>query len=427
MASGSVVTAADYDKDGDLDLFVGGRNSPKQYPLPGQSCLLQNTGGVFRIVTSSLCKDLEKAGMITAALWTDFDNDNQLDLLVTGEWMPLLFFKNDRGIFKNVTQNTGLVHTEGWWNSLTAGDFDNDGDIDYVAGNLGLNSRYKASPEQPVTLYAKDFDNNGNVDPVMSYYIQGKNYPAAARDALTDQMVAMRRRFPHYADYGDATFEKLFTTEELKDAYVAKSHTFSSSYIQNLGNGKFSIKGLPIKAQIAPVFGMITTDFNQDGNLDLLLAGNSYATETSTGYYDASIGTCLLGTGKGTFKPVTPKVSGFMVNGDAKAMAQILTADNKPVFLVSQNNDSLKVFASTTNTSLQLINIQPGDAYAELQFKNGKKRREEFYYGAGYLSQSGRVFLSKNLSTVIITDYKGNRRAIQVGENALAIKPKVKL
>ncbi|WP_026462102.1 VCBS repeat-containing protein [Adhaeribacter aquaticus] len=421
-SSGSCVTAADYDQDGDLDLFVGGRNNPRQYPMPGQSCLLRNNGGTFTNQTASLCKELETIGMVTTALWTDFDQDGQVDLLVAGEWMPLTFFKNNKGKFTNVTASTGLTHTEGWWNSLLAADFDNDGDMDYVGGNLGLNSRYKASPEQPVTIVAKDFDKSGNVDPVMGYYIQGQNYPAPARDALTDQMVMMRKRFPRYADYAETTFEKLFTKEELEGAYTARSYTFQSSYIENVGNGKFQIKALPMPAQVAPVFGMVASDYNQDGNLDLLLAGNSYAPETAVGYYDAAYGTLLTGNGKGGFAAVAPKQTGFAVKGDAKAMVQLLTRDKEPLVLVSQNSDSLKVFRSKAKAEYQVVPLQATDAYAELEFNNGKKRREEFCYGTTYLSQSCRTLVGKDLASVYITNSQGKRRQINLDPKVIALK-----
>ncbi|RDC61792.1 VCBS repeat-containing protein [Adhaeribacter pallidiroseus] len=412
-ASGSVVTAADFDQDGDLDLFVGGRNEPQKYPLPGQSCILRNQGGRFINVTQQVCPELERAGMITAALWTDFDQDNQVDLILTGEWMPISFFKNNQGKLTNVTATTELQNTNGWWNSLAAGDFDNDGDVDYVAGNLGLNSRYKASPEQPVSVVAKDFDNNGSVDPVLSYFIQNKNYPAPARDALTDQMVAMRRRFSRYADYGASTMEQLFTDDELKDASNFKSYTFSSSYIQNKGKGKFTIKPLPVQAQFAPVFGLTVADYNYDGNLDLLLVGNSYASETAMGYYDAGMGTCLLGTGKGTFRVVPPKTAGLLVTGDAKAMAQLLTAKKVPLEIITCNNDSLQVYKGPEpKAELQIIRVAPTDAYADLIYVNGKKRREEFYYGAGYLSQSCRALIATRLAQVYITDFAGKKRQI---------------
>lgn len=414
VASGSCVTAADFDKDGDLDLFVGGRVSPRHYPLPGQSCLLRNNGGRFTNVTKELGAELENIGMVTSAIWTDFDNDQQIDLILAGEWMPISFFKNTNGKFKNVTAATGLNNTNGWWNSLVAGDFDNDGDTDYVGGNLGLNSKYKASAEQPVSMHAKDFDGNGNVDPVLSYYIQGQNYPAAPREALTDQMVSMRKRFPRYRDYGGATLEQLFTPEELQEATVLKSYTFNSSYIQNLGGGKFKLQALPTQAQFAPVYGMMSFDYNQDGNLDLLLVGNSHATETLTGYYDASIGTCLLGNGKGKFSVVAPKNSGFAVNGDAKGMACLLAGNSKPLMVVSSNKDSLQVFSEKSKKEYQLVKVAPTDVYADLVFKNGKSRREELYYGSSYLSQSCRTIISQNLQTVTITDSKGKQRQIKL-------------
>lgn len=415
LASGSVVTASDFDRDGDLDLFVGGRNEPQKYPLPGQSCILRNQGGRFTNVTQQVCPELERAGMVTAALWTDFDQDNQIDLVVTGEWMPICFFKNKQGKLTNVTAETKLGNTNGWWNSLAAGDFDNDGDIDYVAGNLGRNSRYQASLEQPVSVVAKDFDNNGSVDPVLSYFIQNQNYPAPARDALTDQMVAMRRRFPRYADYGASSMEQLFTDDELKDAAQFKSYTFATSYMQNEGKGRFTIKPLPIQAQFSPVFGLRVADYNHDGNLDLLTVGNSYASETAAGYYDAGIGTCLLGTGKGTFRVVPPKTSGFYVAGDAKAMAQLITAKKKPLEIISCNNDSLQIYQGPQpKTRLQVIRVAPADAFADLIYANGKKQREEFYYGSGYLSQSCRALVATGLAQVYITDYQGKKRQIKL-------------
>jgi hypothetical protein len=421
--SGSCVTAADFDKDGDLDLFVGGRNTPREYPLPGQSYILRNDGDVFTNVTKRVSPALEAIGMVTAALWTDFDKDGQVDLIVVGEWMPISFFKNERGTLRDVTATTGLTNTSGWWNSLVAGDFDNDGDTDYVAGNLGLNSKFKASAQEPVTIYAKDFDGNGNIDPVIGYYIQGHNYPAAARDGLTDQIVSMRRRFTSYTDYADVTFDKLFTEEEIKDAYVGRSYTFSSSYIENLGNGKFSIRALPVQAQFAPVFGMVASDYNRDGNLDLLLVGNSHASDTGTGYYDASNGTLLAGNGKGGFAAVAAKAAGFSVRGDAKAMARLVTQDEKPLVLVSVNADSLKVFREQEALPYHIIYTEPSDAFADLHFKDGKKRREEFYYGSTYLSQSTRALIgSRELKEVFITDFKGRRRQVPLQQELIVNK-----
>lgn len=422
VSSSSCVTAADFDKDGDLDLFIGGRNNPRQYPLPGQSSILRNDRGVFTDVTKAVCAELGQPGMVTAAIWTDFDSDSQVDLVVVGEWMPITFFKNDKGKLTNVTPATGLEHTNGWWNSIASGDFDSDGDTDYMAGNLGLNSRYKASEKEPVTLYAKDFDGNGVVDPIVGRYIGGESYPVASRDALTDQIVSMRRRFTSYANYAEVTLDKVFSKEELEGAYIGKSYLFSSSYIENLGNGAFSVKALPVQAQFSPVFGISVADVNKDNNLDAVLVGNSYAAETGTGYYDASYGTVLLGDGKGGF--MVGKKTGLMAGGDAKSLARLVTVENKPVLLVGVNSDSLRVFDEANAEERQAVRLRPSDAFADILFKSGVKRREEFNYGAGYLSQSSRTLLldSENLEEVYITNYQGKRRKIALKQDLLVKK-----
>jgi hypothetical protein len=412
--SGSCVTAADYDKDGDLDLFVGGRIVPAKYPMPARSYILQNNGGKFSDITSKVAKELQQIGLVTAALWTDFDNDTQIDLVVTGEWMPVTFFKNTNGTFANVTSSAGIAHSNGWWNSLTSGDFDGDGDTDYVAGNLGLNTRYKASDTEPVCVYAKDYDQNGSIDPVLCYYIQGKNYPTHPRDVMIDQMNGMRGRFTRYGKYGEATFDKVLTEDELKGAYVVRSEYFRSAYIENKGGGKFTMKPLPMQAQVAPIFGMLSNDFDGDGNLDLLVSGNSYATEIHTGWYDASIGLYLKGNGKGNFTPVTVKKSGFFVDKDAKAMVELNTG-NSSLILVSCNSDSLKAFSYTAPASQQVIKLQPMDAYAVLTYKNGNKSRQEFYYGSTYLSQSARnLKLPAGVSSALIYEYSGKSRQVHM-------------
>jgi hypothetical protein len=263
-SSGSCVVAADYDRDGDLDLFIGGRVVPNAYPFVPQSYLLRNdtdtrTGKIrFTDVTDSVSPALRSVGMVSAALWTDFNNDGYTDLVVVGEWMPVSFFENKAGKLTDVTDATGLAHTNGWWNSLTAGDFDNDGDIDYVVGNLGTNSKYKASPQEPVCVYADDFDKNGTLDPVLCYYLPGQDggpraaYPTHSRDVLIDQMNSMRKRYPRYAEYALTKAENLFTEEELKNAYIVKSETFYSSYIENTGKGKFTIKALRCRLSSRP-------------------------------------------------------------------------------------------------------------------------------------------------------------------------------
>ncbi|PRY16354.1 VCBS repeat protein [Pontibacter ummariensis] len=421
-ASGSCVAAADYDKDGDLDLFIGGRVQPRAFPLPAKSYLLQNNGGRFKDVTSTAGPMLADLGMVTAALWTDFDSDGAVDLIVAGEWMPLTFLKNTGGKLKDVTGSTGLRGTHGWWNSLAAGDFDNDGDMDYVAGNLGLNSRFKASAAQPVQVYAKDFDKSGTTDALMTHYIQGTKQLVHGRDDMTDQMVSLRREFRTYEDYASKSFDEIFTPERLQGAYVAKSENFQSSYIENLGKGKFRISALPIRAQFAPVCGIVVNDYDGDGNLDLLLSGNSYATEVVVGRYDAFTGLYLRGNGKGQFLPVDVNRSGFMVDADAKGMAEINTGSGVPLIIVGAHNDSVRVFQPAVRTTdLQAVAVTPADAYAHITLANGKKRKQEFYFGSGYLSQSSRaLWLPAGVRSVQIVDKAGIARTVPARQTNLA-------
>ena len=349
-ASGSCVEAADYDQDGDVDLFVGGRISPKQYPLPAASYVLRNEGGRFVDVTAEVAPPLTEIGLVTDALWTDFDQDDQLDLIVVGEWMPITFLRNEDGTFADVTETTQLPTTTGWWNTLVADDFDQDGDPDYIVGNLGLNSKYKASPTQPVRLYTNDYDQDGRIDPILTYYVMGTEYPAAFRDALSDQMNAMRRRFPKYEVYGRTSFAEMFTPEEMEGSSVLEAERLTTSYLENQGDGTFTVRDMPMITQVAPVYRMATDDLNGDGYSDVLMVGNSYATEVHQGWYDAFVGQALLGDGTGHFRPLTLGESGFYVDTDAKDLVK-LNRNGNPLWVVASNNDSLRVFTKTRSLS----------------------------------------------------------------------------
>jgi hypothetical protein len=333
------VAAADYDGDGDQDLFIGGRVN-KQYPLSPKSFILQNDKGVFKDVTATVCAALQQGGMITAALWTDFDNDKQPDLIVTGEWMPVRIFKNNKGQLQELNISSGY----GMWRSLAAADIDKDGDMDIVAGNLGLNCNYHVSDKYPMKLYAKDIDNNGSIDPVMFYYIktnsgERKLYPSIGKDMLTSQVPALKKKFVHHKEYIPATVDNIFSDKANLLEFTCDET--ASCYFENLGNGKFAKHILPVEAQFAPVNSILCNDFDNDGHTDLLLAGNEYQTEVMTGRYDASYGLYLKGDGKNTFTPEQPWSSGFITSGDVKNMKLL---SSPKLVLVAVNNDSLQAF-----------------------------------------------------------------------------------
>jgi hypothetical protein len=407
-SSGSCVVANDFDKDGDLDLFVGGRITPGQYPVACRSYLLRNDGNAhFSDLTGNIAPALAEVGMVTSALWTDFDNDHFTDLVVTGEFMPLRFFKNTDGKLAEI--KSGLENKTGWWNSIAAADFDEDGDIDYVAGNLGLNSRLKASKDQPLCIYAKDFDKNGLLDPVMCYFVDHKNQIFATRDEIVRQINPMRGRFNTYESYAKVAFDESFTKDELKDAFVVKAECFESTYFENLGNGKFKTSALPLSAQFAPVFGMLTGDFNHDGFIDILAAGNSYATEASTGRYDAMKGILLAGDGKGNFAAEKKTISGFDADRDVKGLAEIYLKDNSSVVLVANNDSRMEAYRFPRHES-KIITPQPHDAYALIKKRSGKTVKHEFYYGNNYLSNSSRKLKIAVDESVMIYDVNENKR-----------------
>ena len=415
-SNGSCVRAADFDGDGDLDLFIGGRVISGSYPNPPQSMLLKNDKGVFTDVTATVCPQLKNIGMITDALWSDFDNDGKPDLILAGEWMPLTFFKNNGKALTKAA--TGIENNIGWWNSLTAGDFDNDGDIDYIAGNLGLNTNYNATAAQPLTIYAKDMDANGSMDAMVFCYMKAEDgsmklFPMSTKDDMTSQLIAIRKRFPTYKSYGAATIDDLLTKNDLAGALMLEANYMSSAYIENKGGGHFTITTLPTEAQTAPVYGMLAEDVDHDGNLDILLTGNDYGMEPYSGRHDAFMGLCLKGDGKGNFNPLSLSASGFVVKGDGKGLAKVAGANHTNLYVASQNQDSLLTFSDTQHTAINNIAVKPQEFAATITYKDGRKRYTEFYYGSTFLSQSSRVIsVDESVSNIIITDFRGNKRTI---------------
>jgi enediyne biosynthesis protein E4 len=342
------VSTGDYDGDGDLDLFIGGRIS-KNYPLPAKSFLLQNNNGIFSDVTAKVCPALQKPGMVTSAVWADFDNDKQTDLIIAGEWMPVRFFKNNHGNLIEATAATGLSQMNGMWRSLAATDIDNDGDIDLVAGNLGLNCEYKVSAEEPMQLYATDMDGNGSIDPVFFYYLKGADgkkhsFPAVGRSRLADQVPAIKKQFLLHEDYSHATFDEIFKGKAKENLLQLNCDETRSCYLENMGNGKFIKHPLPIEAQFAPVNAIICDDLDNDGFKDLVLAGNEYQTEVMTGRYDASYGCFLRGGSNKSFTIVPSVKTGLILNGDVKDLSLLQLSNGQKILLAAVNNDSLRVF-----------------------------------------------------------------------------------
>lgn len=418
--NGSCVRASDFDRDGDLDLFVGGRVVSGGYPANPQSFIYRNVGGKFVDVTRQLCPQLQNIGMITDALWSDFDKDGKLDLVLTGEWMPVTFLKNTGTAFVSINKSSGISNHVGWWNSLVAGDFDNDGDMDYVAGNLGLNSVYQASFKEPMTLLAKDIDNNNSVDAMLFCYLTGPDgvrrpYPMHTRDDLSSQLVSIRKKYPTYKSYGYASIKELWTEKDKVNAISKTANDLQSSYIKNKGNGQFEIMSLPLKAQAAPLFGMLSEDINGDGNLDLLLVGNDFGMEPGSGRHDALNGLTLLGDGTGVFKELPLPESGFFVKGDGKGLAKIYTAKGEDIYVATQNADSIVVMKNTTRVAdhSAWIALKADDYCADILYKDGKTRRLEFYHGSGFLSQSSRrLLIEKNAAKITVTNYKGQKREL---------------
>lgn len=344
LTSGSCVMPNDFDKDGDLDLFVGGRLVPGAYPRPANSVLLENRAGKFVDVTAEKAPELNELGMVTAACWADFDQDGKDDLVVVGEWMPVTLFSQGAG--NNFEKRTmdGLEDSNGWYYEVKADDLDGDGDADLVVGNLGLNYKYKASAEEPFEVYSYDFDNNGSLDIVLSYYEHGVAFPVRGKDCSTQQIPSLREKFDTYEEFGHSNLSEIFGPK-LNTAMNLQANTFASAYIENLG-GRFDFKPLPNLAQVSSINSILIRDFDLDGFKDLLVSGNLFVSEIETPRNDAGAGLLLKGNGQGDFSAVPLPESGFSAPHDAKEM-QMIKVGNREIILVANNDDFLQTIEYT--------------------------------------------------------------------------------
>ena len=347
-ASGSCVKPADFDNDGDLDLFIGGKLIPGMYPYPAASYLLRNESTEDRIsfvdVTDEFAPFMSALGMVSDAVWTDIDNDGNIDLVVVGEWMPITVIKNTGNEFVDISNETVLGNQTGWWFSVASSDFDKDGDEDFIVGNLGLNYKYQASQEEPFEVYAKDFDNNGSLDIVLGYHEDGIVFPLRGRECSSNQMPFIKEKFPNYHDFGLADLHTVYGAEELRSALHYAATSFATTYVENMGNWKFKTSEIKGIAQFSSVNSILIDDFNNDGNLDAVLSGNLYQSEVETPRNDAGYGVLLEGNGNGQFTSYMPYQNGLFVKGDVKKACILNTvSNNKKRILFGKNDDNIQV------------------------------------------------------------------------------------
>jgi len=342
--SSACVKPADYDADGITELFVGIRLKPFLYGIPVNGYLLENDGkGNFSNVTDTKAPGLKNMGMIRDMQWMDADGDGDPDMIIAGEWMPLRVFLNANGVFAEDTLAFGTQNTSGWWNCLLTGDFDSDGDVDFLAGNHGLNSRFRATPERPVSMYVNDFDLDGNAEQIICAYNGDQSYPLALKHDLTRQIPVLTAKFPKYELYKDVTVTDIFTPQQLEKAVYLNAVLLETSLFLNNGHGKFTRVPLPDEVQYSSVYAGITGDFNHDGLLDILLGGNLHEVKPEVGRYDASYGHFLAGNGKGEFTNLPARETGLLMKGQVRAMA-LVPSSRGTLLVVAKSNAPVQVF-----------------------------------------------------------------------------------
>jgi enediyne biosynthesis protein E4 len=337
---GSCVSMNDFDKDGDVDIFLGTRLAPSQYGLPCDSYLLENNGkGLFKIADQSALNDI---GMVTDAIWFDYNHDAYEDLFIVGEWMPLTILTSNGKTLQKINLPE-LAYTEGWWNVVTSADIDHDGDPDMVLGNHGLNSKFKASKENPVSLYVNDFDKSGSWEQIFTYQKSKTDYPISLKQDLARQMNFLNKKFIYYKDYADKSIDQIFDEEMLENSKIQRVYELRSAILLNKGDGHFGFIPLPVQAQFGQIRAIEISDLDNDGIQDIALGGNMFSVKTDVGRYDALYGIVLKGNGKGNFKPVSSEASGLTVKGEIRNIKK-LKGYKSDFLMVARNNDSILHF-----------------------------------------------------------------------------------
>ncbi|MEM8523444.1 MAG: VCBS repeat-containing protein [Bacteroidota bacterium] len=418
FSNSSCVKAADFDQDGDLDLFVGGSVKPSSYPYADPSYLLrndsQNGQAKFTNVTEQVFPEVADFGIVSDALWTDFNGDFLPDLIIASKWKPLQFFENKNNQFNipiAIGTNQQINKNRGWWNSLAAADLDNDGDLDYIAGNFGENIYYRCTADEPLRVYGKDLDDNGMIDPLISCYWQDSlgnkdEYLYHPRADLINQFVGIRKKYNTYAAYGEANVSEMFSATEMEGALILEANYMKSAILENKGNGQFTWHELPAEAQFAPIYGIKATDIDNDNQLDLLLIGNDLGMEVQQGRADAINGLVLLNQSDFKFQNVQAENSSFYVPEAGIGLASI-AVKNQELFLATQNRAVLKSFQQNLDQKHQIVSLSEEEISAVIHFKNGT-RKEEFYWGSTFMSQSGRYIVrSEQTKKVEVFDKSG--------------------
>ena len=392
-ASGAVC-AADFDRDGDLDLFVGGRLVPGKYPVTPKSRLLENQGGVFSDQTQALAPRLMEAGLVNSAVWSDYDGDGWVDLLVASEWGPIRVWKNENGKLQETTEDLGLSNSRGWWTSILPVDFDSDGDMDYVAGNLGYNTKYTASIKEPLVLHWGDMDGSGKPRLIEACYKSGKFLPIRGKSCSTNAIPSLAEKFKSFHAFASAELADIYQPKFLDQSLRIEINELASGIWVNEG-GQFRFQKFPPLAQTSSVFGMTVADFNGDGWSDLCLAQNFFPMQPETGRVNGGIGMLLLGSEDGTFTPQFAHESGLVIPSDATSLSLMdLNSDNHPDLVVASNNQSLQTFISQGRGASPLLvkvrgmpgNLRGAGSRLRVIRKNGTSEVIDLNLGVGYLT-----------------------------------------
>jgi hypothetical protein len=393
----SVVAACDFDRDGDIDLFVGSRLIRGRYPMAPRSRLLRNDGGKFADITKSVAPKLEYTGLVTSAIWSDADGDGWLDLLVTHEWGPVKLFHNEEGKLVDQTDAAGLAGFTGWWNGIAARDLDGDRDIDYVVTNFGLNTKYHASQKTPALLYYGDFEKNGRMRLVEAEFENGQLFPIRGKSCSTGAMPFLGQKFPTYKSFALAELPELYTKQCLDGAKRFAATTLSSGVLRNDGKGRFTFEPLPRLAQVAPCFGVVITEVNGDARPDVFVAQNFYGPQSETGRMDGGLSLLLTGRDDGAFDTVWPARSGFDIAADATAATTAdIDGDGRLDVVVAVNGGAVRCYVAGRNGSRPITVRLTGrkgnptaiGARVTVRLSNEATQTAEVQAGGGYLSQS---------------------------------------